>query len=56
MTKEEFKKIRQALKLRGEELAKKLGKSVSEVYAYETGTKSIPNNIAEYLESINPKK
>jgi DNA-binding transcriptional regulator YiaG len=56
MTKEEFKEIRQALKLRGHELAKKLGKPISEVYAYETGIKNIPDDIEKYLRIINPKK
>lgn len=55
MNKDEFKEIRQALKLRGEALAKKLGRPVAEIYSYETGAKSIPDNVAKYLRAIKPK-
>ena len=55
MTKEEFKKIRQSLKLNGGDLAKRLGQPKMEVLAYEMGTKSIPDHIAKYLRAISSK-
>jgi len=56
MTKEEFKEIRQALKLKGFELAKKIGRTTEETFSFENGTKPIPENVAKYLTLINPKK
>ena len=56
MTKDEFKKIRQSMKLRGAELATRIGKSVSDVLAYETGTKSVPDDVAKYLSAFAPKE
>jgi DNA-binding transcriptional regulator YiaG len=49
MTKQEFKEIRQLMKLRGVEIAKRLGKITLEVLAYETGTASIPKDVAKYM-------
>lgn len=56
MTKDEFKAIRQALKLKGFEMAKRIGKTTAEAFDYETGKKSIPDDVAQYLILINPKK
>lgn len=55
MNKEEFKAIRQALKLKGFELAQRIGRSVGETFDYETGKKPIPDDVAKYLRAINPK-
>lgn len=56
MTKQEFKEIRQALKLRGFELAKKIGRTINETFEYESGKRRIPDDVAKYLRMINPKK
>jgi transcriptional regulator with XRE-family HTH domain len=56
MTAEEFKQIRQALKLRGHEIAKKLGVSINEAWEYEKGKKTIPDKIEKYLRSIDPRR
>jgi DNA-binding transcriptional regulator YiaG len=56
MTKQEFKEIRQVLKLNGEALAKRLGISKAEVLAYETGEKIIPDNVEKYLQAFSPKR
>ena len=52
MTKEEFKKIRQSLKLNGHGMAQKLRLPITEIACYETGQKSIPSKIEQYLLSI----
>lgn len=52
MTKQEFKEIRQLLKLNGEALAKRLGRSKAEVLAYENGEKRIPENVEKYLQAF----
>jgi len=55
VNKDEFKAIRQALKLKGFEIAKRIGKSTQEAFEFETGKKSIPDNVAKYLRAISPK-
>lgn len=55
MNKDEFKAIRQALKLKGFELAKRIGRSTEETFDYEIGKKSIPDTVAKYLEAIDPR-
>ncbi len=52
----EFKAIRQALKLKGFEIAKRIGKTTGEAFDYETGKKSIPDDVAKYLRAIDPRQ
>jgi DNA-binding transcriptional regulator YiaG len=56
MNAEEFKKIRQALKLKGFEIAKRIGKSTQEAFEFETGKRSIPDDVAKYLRAIDPRQ
>jgi len=56
MTKEEFKAIRQALKLKGFELAARIGRTTGETLQYETGSKSIPDDVVKYLRAIDPRQ
>lgn len=56
MTKQEFKEIREILKLDAQGLAKRLGRSITEILAYESGTKLIPNDVEDYLMGFSPKQ
>lgn len=56
MTSKEFREIRQAMKLRGFEIAKRIGVTTEEAFEFESGKKSIPDHVSKYLEAFKPAK
>lgn len=52
MTKEEFKKFRQQFKLNGEGMARRIGKTITETHEYESGKRSIPEEVEKYLRAF----